>query len=308
MSAIKLAYVGANVTDLSRWKKYANEILGFEVSTDSSDKLLYLRADERHHRLSIHPSNVDDIAYVGWELAHRPALETAASLLERNGVKVEAGKPNELSDRRVLDLAHFTCPFTGVRMELTLGNETVFNPPFQSTRKMSGLVTGDLGMGHVVLFATDIHSAADFYVKTLGFGISDYAVTPDGHTLGAFLHCNPRHHSLAFFGVPMGPRGKRVQHIMFETNSIDDVGESYDLCQARKITATSLGRHPNDRALSFYFRNPSNWLFEFGWQLRTVNPQAWTPEQYVIKPGNAWGQAGLWQLEQTLAAGCPSET
>jgi extradiol dioxygenase len=90
-------------------------------------------------------------------------------------------------------------------------------------------------------------------VCNFGFGISDYVVSPDGAPLGAFLHCNPRHHSLAFFQIPMGPR--KIQHVMFETNSLDDVGTSYDLCLEREITATSLGRHGNDRSFSFYFRN-----------------------------------------------------
>jgi biphenyl-2,3-diol 1,2-dioxygenase len=60
-------------------------------------------------------------------------------------------------------------------------------------------------------------------------------------------------------------------HVMFETNALDDVGTSYDLCLDGKITATSLGRHPNDRALSFYFRNPSRWFFEYGWQLLQID-------------------------------------
>src|SRR5919199_1419027 len=206
MSVSKLAYVGANATDLAAWKNYGTEVLGLEIGTDSGARLLYLRADERHHHLSLHAADNDDVAYVGWELANHESLKAAASTLERHGVRVESGKPNELADRRVLELAHFTCPYTGVRMELTVGNETVFNPRFTPTRDLSGFLTGELGMGHVVLYAADVQAAVNFYVRTLGFGISDYAVSPDGARLGAFLHCNPRHHSLAFFGIPMGPR------------------------------------------------------------------------------------------------------
>jgi biphenyl-2,3-diol 1,2-dioxygenase len=100
-------------------------------------------------------------------------------------------------------------------------------------------------------------------VRTLGFRLSDWVVSPDGAPLGAFLHCNPRHHSLAFMANPKARR--KIQHVMFETNSLDDVGITYDLCLDREITATSLGRHPNDRGLSFYFRNPSQWFFEYAW-------------------------------------------
>jgi hypothetical protein len=94
----------------------------------------------------MHAADNDDVAYLGWEVANSEALEAAASVLESHGVKVESGKTNELADRRVLELAHFTCPYSGVRMELTVGNETVFNPRFKPTRDLSGFLTAELGM------------------------------------------------------------------------------------------------------------------------------------------------------------------
>lgn len=157
---------------------------------------------------------------------------------------------------------------------------------------------GDLGLGHVVLFSTDVRAAAEFYVRTLGFGISDYVYHPEGAAVGAFLHCNPRHHSLAFFSMPMSARGQKIQHLMIETNSLDDVGTSYDLCLERNITKSSLGRHPDDRGLSFYFRNPSRWLFEYAWQLRNINPNNWTTEKYTMGTSNGWGHKGLFSPEE----------
>lgn len=295
MRPSKLAYLGANATDLSAWKNYGSEVLGLEIGTDSSDGLLYLRADERHHRLSIHAGGNDDLAYVGWEMTSHEDLEALAGTLEREGVKVESGKSTELAERRVLELAHFKCPHTGIRMELTVGNETVFTPRFKPTRDLSGFRTGDLGLGHFVLYTADVQATANFYVRTLGFGLSDWVVSPQGARLAAFLHCNPRHHSMAFIEWPKAPR--KVQHVFFETNSLDDVGTTYDVCVERKIASTSIGRHPNDRSVSFYFRNPSRWFIEYGWQLRTIDPSNYSAEQYVLRPGIGWGHAGLRNLE-----------
>jgi hypothetical protein len=162
MSVSRLAYVGASATDVEAWKEYATGVLGFEIAPDSNDRLLYLRADDRHHRLSIHAGSNDDIALIGWELASSEALEDAASTLDRNGVKVKPGTPEEIADRRVFDLVHFTCPFTGVRMELVVGSEEVFAPAFRPTRPLSGFKTAELGMGHFVLYTTDAHEAARF--------------------------------------------------------------------------------------------------------------------------------------------------
>ena len=295
MGVSRLAYLGVHATDLGAWTQFSTDVLGFEVCRDSEPGLLYLRGDERHHRLTVHAGDSDDVAYVGWELASHEALEAAAGVLEHEGVEVRPGTPDEVNERRVLELAHFTCPHTGVRMELTVGNETLLYPRFTPTRPLSGFLMGDLGLGHVVLLSSDVQAAAAFYVRTLGFGLSDYVAAPDGAPVGAFLHCNPRHHSLAFFRVPMSPR--KLQHLMIETQSLDDVGTSYDACLERKITKSSLGRHPDDRGLSFYFRNPSRWLFEYAWQLRSIDPANWTTERYVIGHGNGWGHAGLFDPE-----------
>ncbi|WP_409283830.1 VOC family protein [Pseudomonas protegens] len=296
MKVSKLAYVGTHASDIEAWKAYAPQVLGLEVSPDSSEKLLYLRADERHHRLSIHPGDSDDIAYIGWEVANRDALQAIAARLDNAGIKVSPGTPADLVERRVMDMIYFICPHTGVRTELTVGNEVIFNPRFMPTRPLAGFKTGELGLGHVVLYVTtDLRKVVDFYVKTLGFGISDWVRNPEGMPLAAFLHCNPRHHSLALIFYPPAPR--KIQHVFFETNSLDDVGTTYDLCKQQEIAATSIGRHPNDRSVSFYFRNPSRWFIEYGWDLRTVDPDNVTEESYILRPGIGWGHDGLRNLE-----------
>ncbi|HME74461.1 MAG TPA: VOC family protein, partial [Mycobacterium sp.] len=232
MTVSKLAYVGADATDLDAWRGYVTEVLGLQIVGDSNDQLLYVRADERHHRLLVHAADQDNVAYVGWELADQRALDAAAALVESQGLTVESGKPHELAERHVLGLAYFTCPYTGVRMELSTGNETVFMPRFAPARALSGFLTGSLGMGHVALYMTgDVKAAGDFYARTLGFGISDYEMLPDGGTLVTFLHCNPRHHSLALIANPQPPSG--IQHIMFECTTLDDVGTTYDICLKR---------------------------------------------------------------------------
>jgi len=174
MSVTRLGYIGASATDVGAWRPFASEVLGLEIGRDSSDRLLYLRADERHHRLTIHQGDIDDIAYAGWEVPNHEALEAAAASLERQGVKVVAATGAELVERRVLELVHFVCPYSGIRMELVVGHETMLDPRFRPSREVSGFRTGDLGMGHFVAYTADPEGAAAFYVRALGFGISDW--------------------------------------------------------------------------------------------------------------------------------------
>lgn len=290
----RLAYVAGTTGDMSAWTAYATEVLGFQVSADSSDKLLYLRADGSHHRIAIRPGDRDDVAYIGWQLANPEALEAAAAALDKAGVRVTPGTLEEAADRRVFGLVHFICPHSGVRMELVVSPEEIFMPRFLPTRDLAGFRTGALGLGHVVLYAPDVRAAATFYCRVLGFGVTDYALIPGVGPLAAFLHCNSRHHSLAFMSIPGAPR--RIQHLMFETETMSDVGLTFDLCQARGIVTTTPGSHHNDRAFSFYFRNPSGWHIEYGWAPRTIDPSSWATEEYGLHPGNAWGHAGLMEM------------
>jgi 2,3-dihydroxybiphenyl 1,2-dioxygenase len=295
MKVSRLAYIGAGATDLAAWRSYGTEVLGLTVGVDSDERLLYLRADDRHHRLSIHAGGKDDLSFVGWEVPDHTALEALAAHVEKQGLPVKPGTPNEIADRRVVDLVHFRCPFTDVRMELVVGPEDIFSPGFRLGRDLTGFVTGELGMGHFVLYVPDVLTATRFYQRTLGFGLSDWVVSPERKKLASFLHCNPRHHSMALIEWPNASR--RIQHVFFETNSLDDIGTTYDVCVERKLAGTSIGRHPNDRSVSFYFRNPSRWFIEYGWKLRIVDPSNWTAEQYVLKPGIGWGHEGLRRLE-----------
>lgn len=295
MAAVnQLSYVVGTSSDISGWKAYTTEVLGLELSTDSDDKLLYVRADERHHRIGVKAGHDDDVAYVGWDVASKAALDAAAGALEAAGIDVIQGTPEEAADRHVIDLVHFVCPYSGVRMELVVGHEIIFMPRFRPARDLAGFNMGQTGMGHVVLYAEDILGAADFYTRVLGFGVTDFAHLPDGSPFAVFMHCSPRHHSLAFMHIPGAPR--RIQHVMFETKTMDDVGHSYDLCLRRGITSTSTGRHQNDHVFSFYFRNPSGWHFEYGWGARVVDPGSWTAENYVLGSGFAWGHDGLMKM------------
>lgn len=292
----ELAYVGVSAKDLDVWSKYAQEVLGQEVTTDSDKSNLYLRMDERHHRFIVHPADngPEDVSYVGWQVRNADAMGAIAGKLNAAGVNVIEGKPEEAATRRVLGFVHFADPHSGVRMELAYGHEVTFQPPYRPSRPISGFVTGAQGLGHFVTYVPDVAAAEKFYSETLGFTTTDSPSIPGGAQFAAFMSCNQRHHSFAFFGNPQ-PR-RRTYHVMLEHTSIDDVGSAFDICQSQGKVKVQLGRHNNDRMFSFYTENPSGWLFELGWGARTIDPNTFAVEHYTIGGGNGmgeWGHAGL---------------
>jgi 2,3-dihydroxybiphenyl 1,2-dioxygenase len=271
-SVTQLGYLGLGVSDTSAWRKHATDVLGFEIADDSERNTLYLRMDQHHHRVTVHGDGNDDLDYIGWEVKDAQALQALASRLEESGFKVTAGTKEDSDERRVLDLVRLEDP-SGIPTEIYYG-PLIEQRNFLPTRPVSGFRTGDLGMGHLVIFEHEVQQAVHFYRDLLGMRISDFVhlKTPGGVMEVAFLHCNPRHHSIAFVGVPT-PR--RMHHFMVECNSLDDVGTGLDQCAKAGVPATSIGKHTNDLMTSFYMRAPSGFQIEYGWGGRDIDDTVW---------------------------------
>jgi len=295
----ELAYVGIHAKDLDAWSAYATEVLGLEVCPDSDGDNLYLRMDINHHRFVVHPSGdgPEDIAYVGWQVRNAAEMRAVAAQVEAAGVAVADGSPEEAGARRVLGFVHFVDPHSKLRMEVSFGPQITFSPPFKPGRPIDGFLTGDLGLGHVVTYVPDVDAAERFYSDALGFATSDSPTIPGVGRVAAFMYCNARHHSMAFFWNPQPQRC--TNHVMLEHTTIDDVGSAYDLCRNRELVKVELGRHNNDRMVSFYARNPSGWYFELGWGARQIDPDNFAVEHYSMGGSSGmgeWGHAGLTEL------------
>jgi catechol 2,3-dioxygenase-like lactoylglutathione lyase family enzyme len=158
---------------------------------------------------------------------------------------------------------------------------------FRPGRSISGFRTGDLGLGHVVLLSPRVGPLMYFYRDVLGFGLSDYVKDPFE---AFFLHVNARHHSLAI----IQSEECQVHHVMLEFNSLDDVGQGYDLAQERPDrVAVTLGRHSNDHMTSFYAKSPSGHMVECGWGGLSIAPDSWCPVELTDGP-SIWGHDRAW--------------
>jgi 3,4-dihydroxy-9,10-secoandrosta-1,3,5(10)-triene-9,17-dione 4,5-dioxygenase len=157
---------------------------------------------------------------------------------------------------------------------------------FRPISVVSGFLTGEMGLGHIVLICKDYQKAVDFYTTALGFKVSDYIVW-DGAD-ATFLHCNGRHHSLALMNECFGQVGGQFNHFMVEVRDLDDTGRAYDLITRNGVPLTmDLGRHTNDGMTSFYLKTPSGFALEVGNGGVVVDDDTW-----VVKTWRApmrWG-------------------
>ena len=278
----QLGYLGLGVRDLGEWRTYSEGTLGLQTVASDSDGTMFLRMDTNHHRFALHESQQDDILYSGWQVDDSAELTVMGERLEQAGVAVAWGTSEEAERRRVRNLIKFADP-DGHALEVFYSPELA-NAPFYSTRPDTRFVAGSQGLGHFVLACANLDQTMAFYTNMLGMRVSDF-VTIGRLKLG-FLHCNPRHHSIAFAQVPGAP--KRANHFMLQLDEFDPVGRAWDAVQegAAPVIMT-LGRHPNDEMVSFYMRNPSGFGVEYGWGAREVDDSCWQVAQYNAV--STWG-------------------
>ena len=244
-----MGYARVASTDLEAWRHFGTKVLGLAEGRGPTEENLYFRIDQVSSRVVVFPSDVDRLECVGWELADHDALQRAREHLEKAGVEITEGTPEELADRRVQELIRFTDPFDNV-FELFHGITYESRPvvtPYAAT-----FVTGDQGMGHVVIPVDDDVEALHFYRDVLGFRLRDSMSMP-GEFVGKepgskvwlrFLGVNPRHHSLAF--LPM-PNPSRCVHIMFEVEKLDDVGRALERVTQAQGPALGHARPAHER-------------------------------------------------------------
>lgn len=287
-----LGYLRVESAGVGAWREFGVKVLGMVEGRGPESGALYLRMDDFPARLVILPGERERLLASGWEVADSATLDAVERDLEQAGVAVKAGTDAELAQRRVARMLRFEDPAGNV-LEVFCG-AALDNRPADSPQA-NRFVTGDLGLGHVVLPVTDDQAALAFYTEVLGFRLRDsMRMAPElfGRPAGPplwmrFLGCNQRHHSLALAPFP-APAG--IVHLMIEVAALDDVGRALDRCSRRgaPVSAT-LGRHANDLMVSFYVRTPGGFDVEYGTDGRLVDDAAWVSRETTAI--SLWGHS-----------------
>lgn len=287
-----LGYVVIAAQDVSAWEGFGTQILGLQKV--ERDGALYLKMDDAPFRYMIVPADgepgPDVLAANGWDAGDDANLDALIGKLKDAGASVEEGSAEEAAARSVTRFVKSTDP-AGNGFELYVGRTDV-GDAFKSPIGVSGFVTEPMGMGHSVIPAPNDQETADFYEQVLGFGLSDdlrlpppAEGAPDMRII--FFHANnPRHHSLALGNFPTPTK---CIHLMMEVNSLDEVGAALDrVNQAGIPLMASLGRHENDKMVSFYVIGPGGIAIEYGYDGLQV--EDWSQVAPTVSTsGDIWG-------------------
>ncbi|WP_326731684.1 VOC family protein [Streptomyces phaeochromogenes] len=262
MDILGIGYIGVESPNHREWTTFGPEVLGFGLAAArEGDESVYLRMDDRKYRIAIHPGETERVAYIGWEVANRPAFDAAIAKLEANDTEVTMGDEELAGRRAVLEVARFKDP-VGYQHELFFGQRFA-SRSFVPGRPHGGFVADELGVGHMVLITPEYPPELDHFLsEVMGFRWFGQGFNGKRGQIGFYAaKLTTLSHSIAYIKVP-GHRG--LHHIGIGVNDLDDVGIANDLVLERGTgMVNSLGRHTQDPVISFYPITPSGFAFEY---------------------------------------------
>ena len=277
-----IVQVGVGVPDREAFEHFARAMLGFPITRSADDEVTYVRSDQYHHRIAARTTSQPVLHYVGFDVGGPAELAAWETQLSAKGVEWRRSTSHECAERHVEDFIELQDP-DGHHLALTCGFE-VSKEPVHYSRELSVL-----RLGHVLLTVADTQRTHDFYTGVLGFRLSDW-VSLDDDTRLCFLRCNPRHHSMAF-GPCMPGKAPRLQHVMLEVESLDDVMRTYHYLRTHDAPiGMGPGRHANCHTVHVYVPTPGGFAVEYGWGHRRLDET--THQPVVYPPGtpiDVWG-------------------
>jgi len=90
MKIIALGYVGFESPNAKAWESFGPEVFGLGLADPGNEGSVYLKMDDRNHRIAIHPGDKDRLAYIGWELRNDAEFAAAVEELQSQMLDVIA--------------------------------------------------------------------------------------------------------------------------------------------------------------------------------------------------------------------------
>ncbi|MER5507513.1 VOC family protein [Streptomyces sp. NPDC002766] len=279
--AVHLGYIVVETNRFTDWRRFGTDAIGMHRD-DLSRDLMRFRIDEHACRFLLQRGPAEDVTAIGWHIDDHASFDQIEARIRAHGVPVVRGSDEEAALRGVERLLRFPGP-KGIAQEIYT-TPLIADEPLRMLS--SGWVTGDAGMGHVAITSTKPALMRSYYNTVFDARLTDYIdETISGVKIKIrFLRVNERHHSIAIAavrGLPIDPIRTRVQHLNIQTAALDDLAQSYErVCELGFDMALSVGRHTNDKELSYYARTPSGFEWEIGWNPIVIDESTWEPSTH----------------------------
>ncbi|MEM6891413.1 MAG: VOC family protein [Pseudomonadota bacterium] len=141
---------------------------------------------------------------------------------------------------------------------------------------------------HLTFASQDLNGFVDFYVKKMGFLVTDRVLHENGNLATVFTTTNHEHHTIACFQS----NRTGVDHHSYEAGSMENIKQFCDLFASNSVQITwGPGRHgPGNNLFVFYTDPDGNWI-EISGELENIYDRDVIDWPQHPRTLNTWGDA-----------------
>jgi catechol 2,3-dioxygenase len=265
--------VDLGVTDVAAQTRFYTDIWRLSVVAERSGSVYLRGSGAYHHILALHPRAKPALLCINLAAADRAAVERLhARVTAASAAQIDS--PAEIAE-----------PGGGYGFAFLDPEGRAVRVIAEDARHADArrLTDRPEKITHVVLNTPHQEEAAAFWVKALGFQLSD-------RSLLTFIRCNADHHSIAFHPG----EASTLHHIAFEMDGIDSVMRGAGrMRDAGHPIEWGLGRHGPGNNVFAYFIGPDNFVIEYTAEIEQVDDsyRVREPREWVYPPGHSdlWG-------------------
>jgi 2,3-dihydroxy-p-cumate/2,3-dihydroxybenzoate 3,4-dioxygenase len=294
----RLGYLVFDVSDIDRSTRFATEVFGLDLVSETTDGCRFFRGGQHHHDIVFRQAETPMVARSAWELEDEGELAKAYEHFGRLGLSPAWVPERECRELEIENAFRVVDNKIGLTWEYFIDMTVIPSP-------RSNRLTGFQGGKHFGLTVGDGKDASRFLLDDMGFVLSDYF---EGHVVTLLRAWpNSNHHSLALLGGSDGP--VRFHHVAFMVDAIDDIGCLFNRVKRLGVDIHfGIGRHPTSGSVHIYIYDHDNFVWEYTWGMEQFPEEGARPARRMSSAPedfDLWGavpdNSRKYQLPQVLA-------
>jgi len=277
---LKLGYVGIDVTDIGRARRFYEDIVGLQFIDTAIDGSVRYRCSDDYYSVVLHQSPRPGFRYIGMMLQDDTQYDELRTRLDVHHVPYEMISDVECRERRFESGCRISVPALKAAFEF-------YRPlPQDAGARFVSNIAKIQRVGHVVLATPQYKEALTFLRDVLNLADSD-----DIEGVISFLRLfpNPYHHGIGIGAAPQN----MLHHVNFMVSEIDDIGLALNRFKKNNVPVVfGPGRHIASNSVFLYYLDPDGLTLEYSFGMEEFpekNPRA--PRTLPPRPESidSWG-------------------
>ena len=265
---IRCSHIEYGVKDLDATHRFYVDIMGF-IETERTSDTLYVRAleEQNHHCLVFRQTGESKVYALGFKVAFDKDLDMLEAHFKNLGLSAE------WVDRHAEERTLRVHTPVGIPIEFH-AHQTKVPVMMREYSSYKGLAP--LRFDHINCFTPDAQKSYEFFVKELGFRLTEYTLNEEGDMWAAWTHRKGNVHDMAF----TTGHGPRLHHAGIWTAGVHNIIHLLDVMATEGYVDNierGPGRHGISNAFFLYILDPDGHRMEpFTADYSTVDPD-WQP-------------------------------